>query len=91
MIEVILRAGAIQTGVFFSVNKKHIVSFTPPASLVVFYSEIAANIMPFPFYVQHNIVIFAFQVADIIYLRWIYLDIITPAFTGVFTIQQAWK
>ena len=67
-------------------DRKRIISFSPPASLVVFYSKVTSYIMSRSFYVKHRIVILTFKIGYIINFRTVCLKVWSPALTRIFSV-----
>ena len=69
MVKVILRSCAVKAWILFPVNKEHVVSFAPPAALIVLHGQVASHVMAGSFHVQNGVIAFPLQISDIIYLQ----------------------
>ena len=75
-----------QAGIFLSVDEEHVVTFAPPATLIMLNGQVAADIMAAALYIQNGVVVLAFKVGDTVDLGGIDLKLIAPALAGIFSV-----
>ena len=83
VVKVILGSGTVQARILLPVDEEHIVSFAPPASLVVLHRQVAAHIMSSSLHIQHRIISLALEVGHVVDLRGVCLDIRSPSVAGI--------
>ena len=91
VVEIVFCAGAIQGRILFAINEEHVITFAPPASLVVLYSQVTANVMSGAFYIQNRVIIFAFKIGYVVDFRAVGLQIWAPAFARIFSSPTGMK